>query len=127
MTTHANTKPLKTPSQDAQGRWFELLSPAQVLTGQEQASTAMATNKIVTTTTSKIKKKRPRNRKFQRYWRKLRKQGLDEATIQMYKRANQLEEQNQLQDIEMEEIIPLNDTAIETTNQSIQRQVYPFL
>ncbi|CAF1529114.1 unnamed protein product, partial [Rotaria sordida] len=27
---------LKNPSQDAQGHWYELLSPTQVLTGQQQ-------------------------------------------------------------------------------------------
>ncbi|CAF3277738.1 unnamed protein product, partial [Rotaria sp. Silwood2] len=104
MNTNINTETIKTPSQDAQGRWYDLLSPTQVLTGQEQTTT--------TTSISNIKKKQPRNRKLQRYCRKLRKQGLDEATILMYKRSNQLEQQQQHQteDVEMEEIIPLNDT-----------------
>ena len=31
-----HNEPIKTPSQDAQGCWYELLSPTQVLTGQEQ-------------------------------------------------------------------------------------------
>ncbi|CAF1484697.1 unnamed protein product, partial [Rotaria sordida] len=31
-----NISNLKTPSQDAQGRWYETLSPTQVLTGQQQ-------------------------------------------------------------------------------------------
>ncbi|CAF4133881.1 unnamed protein product, partial [Rotaria sp. Silwood2] len=83
MNTNINTETIKTPSQDAQGHWGDLLSPTQVLTGQEQKTT--------TTTISNIKKKQPRNRKLQRYCRKLRKQGLDEATILMYKRSNQLE------------------------------------
>ncbi|CAF4269126.1 unnamed protein product, partial [Rotaria sordida] len=31
-----NISNLKTPSQDAQGRWYETLSPTQVLIGQQQ-------------------------------------------------------------------------------------------
>ncbi|CAF4111434.1 unnamed protein product [Rotaria sp. Silwood2] len=89
MNTNINTETIKTPSQDAQGRWYDLLSPTQVLTGQEQTTT--------TTTISKIKKEQPH-----------------EATILMYKRANQLKQkqkqQDQTEDVEMEEIIPLNDT-----------------
>ncbi|CAF1411824.1 unnamed protein product [Rotaria sordida] len=30
-----NNEPIKTPSQDAQGCWYELLSPTQVLTGEQ--------------------------------------------------------------------------------------------
>ncbi|CAF3704739.1 unnamed protein product [Rotaria sp. Silwood1] len=72
------TKSPKTPSQDAQGRWGDLLSPTQVLTGHEPTTSVV----------SKIKKKQPRNRKLQRYCRKLRKQGVDKATIQMYGPGN---------------------------------------
>lgn len=94
---------------DNQGRWHELLSPTQVLTGQEEKATTKTMNKTVKT--SGIRKKRARNRKFQRYWRKLRRQGMNEATIQMYKRANQLQQHDQMQGVEMEEVIALNDTA----------------
>ncbi|CAF4625274.1 unnamed protein product, partial [Rotaria sp. Silwood2] len=48
----SNKEPFKTPSQDAQGRWYDLLSPTQVLTGQEQTTT--------TTTISNKKKKQSR-------------------------------------------------------------------
>ncbi|CAF3440752.1 unnamed protein product, partial [Rotaria sp. Silwood2] len=67
MNMDSSKEPLKTPSQDAQGRWYDLLSPTQVLTGQEQITT--------TTTISKKRKKQSRNRKLQRHSRKLRKQG----------------------------------------------------
>ena len=36
INTNNNQETIKTPSQDAQGRWQELLSPTQVLTGQVQ-------------------------------------------------------------------------------------------
>ncbi|CAF3283703.1 unnamed protein product, partial [Rotaria sp. Silwood2] len=36
INTNINTEMIKTPSQDVQGRWYELLSPTQVLTGQQQ-------------------------------------------------------------------------------------------
>ena len=35
MSIDKNQETSKTPSQDGQGRWYELLSPTQVLTGQE--------------------------------------------------------------------------------------------
>ena len=41
----------KTPSQDAQGRWYELLSPTQVLTGEDQPQ--LTESSIVTTAQSK--------------------------------------------------------------------------
>lgn len=96
---------MKTPSQDAQGHWYELLS-----------GTKQQENEVIQPSILKVKL--PRNRKLQRYCRKLRKQGLDEATIQMYKRSNQLSQQqqqqqhNQVNDIEMEDIIPLNDITV---------------
>lgn len=34
---HRKDSTVRTPSQDAQGRWYELLSPTQVLTRQESA------------------------------------------------------------------------------------------
>ena len=41
----------------------------------------------------------------------------------MYKRANQLEQQHdQIEDVEMQEIIPLNDTVVRI-NASIHRHV----
>ena len=66
----------KTPSQDAQGHWYALLSPTQVLTGEEksdgnkdQPDTAAAK----TTATTNRKKKCRGNRKAQRQRRKLRR------------------------------------------------------
>ncbi|CAF4079492.1 unnamed protein product [Rotaria sp. Silwood2] len=108
-----NTETLKTPSQDAQGRWYELLSPAQVLTEQQQP---------LATTTTTIKKK-PRNRKLQRYWRKLRKQRINETTIRKLKRSKKRERQQTreqrptIHEEHHEEIILLNDT-VETPNES---------
>ncbi|CAF3414708.1 unnamed protein product [Rotaria socialis] len=101
INTNHNKETIQTPSQDAQGRWYDLLSPTQILTGQQPTTTAA----------SEKKKKQPCNRKLRRYQRKLRKQGLDDATIRMYTLSNQLQEQDQAQDVDMEEIIPLNDTA----------------
>ena len=61
MTTLVTTK---TPLQDAQGPWYQLLSPTQVLTGDNEVP-------MVKTTT---KKKCHGNRKAQRQRRKLRRQ-----------------------------------------------------
>ncbi|CAM4987741.1 unnamed protein product, partial [Rotaria socialis] len=108
INTNHNKETIQTPSQDAQGRWYDLLSPTQILTGQQPPPPPTTTT---TTTTSEKKKKQPCNRKLRRYQRKLHKQGLDDATIRMYTLSNQLQEQDQAQDVDMEEIIPLNDTA----------------
>ncbi|CAF2717694.1 unnamed protein product [Rotaria sp. Silwood2] len=114
--SNINLETSKTPSQDAQGRWYELLSPTQVLTGQNLATTATVAAATTTTTLAlNSKKKKSRNRKLQRYSRKLRKQGVDKATIEMYKRSNGLRQKHQAQDMETEEIIPLNDTEDQTT------------
>ncbi|CAF4352455.1 unnamed protein product [Rotaria sp. Silwood2] len=98
-----NTESMKTPSQDAQGQWYNLLSPTQVLTGQELTTTGAV---------SKRKKKQQWNRKLQRYWRKLQRQGVDKATIQMYKRTAFLRQKDESQNIDMEVTVPLNDTQI---------------
>lgn len=63
-----NNSTSKTPSQDAQGRWYELLSPTQVLTGEDQ----QPLTKLATSTTTQSKKKCRGNRKAQRERRKLR-------------------------------------------------------
>ncbi|CAF3901534.1 unnamed protein product, partial [Rotaria sordida] len=64
---------LKNPSQDAQGHWYELLSPTQVLTGQQQQPQEHGDEK---------KKKKCRgNRRAQRLRRRLRQQGIDPDTI----------------------------------------------
>ena len=41
MNIDNNKETIKTSSQDAQDRWYELLSPTQVLTGQEQITTTV--------------------------------------------------------------------------------------
>ncbi|CAF1329197.1 unnamed protein product [Rotaria sp. Silwood1] len=69
---------LKTPSQDAQGCWYETLSPAQVLTGQQQQQQPV---KPQNDEQMKQKKKCRGNRKAQRLRRRLRQQGLDPDTI----------------------------------------------
>ncbi|CAF4928737.1 unnamed protein product, partial [Rotaria sp. Silwood2] len=66
---------LKTPSQDAQGRWYETLSPSQVLTRQQQAVKPQNDEQM------KQKKKCRDDRKTQRLRRRLHQQGLDPDTI----------------------------------------------
>ncbi|CAF4283353.1 unnamed protein product, partial [Rotaria sordida] len=63
---------LKTPSQDAQGHWYELLSPTQVLTGQQQPQEHGEEKK---------KKKCRGNRTAQRLRRRLRQRGIDPDII----------------------------------------------
>jgi hypothetical protein len=125
-----NNKPIKASSESTQGDQSELLSRTQVLTGPKQATTsAIATLAAIT------KRKHPRNRRLQRYWRKLRHQHVDEKTIQKYKKRlnqqrrqqqQQQQQQEQIQDVEMEESIPCNDT-METTNESDIREVCSFI
>ncbi|CAF4580245.1 unnamed protein product [Rotaria sp. Silwood2] len=69
---------LKTPSQDAQGRWYETLSPTQVLTGQQQQQQPV---KPQNDEQMKQKKKCRDKRKARRLHRRLRQQGLDPDTI----------------------------------------------
>jgi hypothetical protein len=71
---------------------------------------------------SETTKKKPRNRKLQRYARKLRKQGENESNIQNYKRANKQQAHEQIHDEGIHEIIPLNG-AMETTNDSMSPRV----
>ncbi|CAF1367817.1 unnamed protein product [Rotaria sp. Silwood1] len=72
-TTNLDT--LETPRQDAQGRWHELLSPTQVLTGQQQQQSRMGEQ------LTKKKKKCRGNRKAQRQRRRLRRKGLYSETV----------------------------------------------
>ena len=77
----ATDKTKKTPSQEAQGRWYELLSPGQILTGNEKDETHIRertrrASVITTTTVQEREKKRKKchgNRKAQRQRRKLRR------------------------------------------------------
>ncbi|CAF2888162.1 unnamed protein product [Rotaria sp. Silwood2] len=69
---------LKTPSQDAQGRWYETLSPTQVLTGQQQQQQPV---KPQNDEQMKQKKKCRDKRKARHLHRRLRQQGLDPDTI----------------------------------------------
>ncbi|CAF4732824.1 unnamed protein product, partial [Rotaria sp. Silwood2] len=68
--SNMNLETSKTPSQDGQGRWYELLSPTQVLTGQQQQQEAHMGEQP-------IKKKKCRgDRKAQRRRRRLRQKGV---------------------------------------------------
>ncbi|CAF3932390.1 unnamed protein product, partial [Rotaria sordida] len=60
--------------QDAQGRWYETLSPTQVLTGQQQQQPQEHDK-------GKKKKKCRGNRRAQRLRRRLRQRGIDPDTI----------------------------------------------
>ena len=67
-------KTTKTPSQDGQGRWYELLSPTQVLTGDEDPNQHQGALEDTSTTQKKKKKRCRGNRRAQRQRRKLRRQ-----------------------------------------------------
>ncbi|CAF1384354.1 unnamed protein product [Rotaria sordida] len=69
---------LKIPSQDAQGRWYETLSPTQVLTGQQQQQQQQ---QLQEHDKEKKKKKCRGNRRAQRLRRRLRQRGIDPDTI----------------------------------------------
>ena len=98
---------------DGQGRWYELLSPRQVLTEQGQQQDM----------------KIQRNRKLQRYRRKLRKRGLTDETISMCMNLNHSSQEEQsngneeISDEEEQEVIALNDT-MEITDVLRIDQVY---
>ncbi|CAF1153797.1 unnamed protein product [Rotaria sordida] len=70
-TSIATTITSRTPRQDAQGCWYELLSPTQVFT--EQSNMNMGTN-LHQQQTKKKKKKSHGNRKEQHQRRKMRRQ-----------------------------------------------------
>ncbi|CAF1042629.1 unnamed protein product [Didymodactylos carnosus] len=80
QSTTTTDQAKKTPSQDAQGRWYELLSPGQILTGQENGDIHIlerpqqAMGVTTTIIQGKKKKKCRGNRKAQRQRRKLRRQ-----------------------------------------------------
>ncbi|CAF4772269.1 unnamed protein product, partial [Rotaria sp. Silwood2] len=78
MNTNINTETIKTPSQDAQGRWYELLSPTQVLTGQQQQQEPEQPQEH-----DKVEKKKKcrGDRKAQRRRRRLRRKGLCADTM----------------------------------------------
>jgi hypothetical protein len=71
---------------DAQGRWCEMLSPTQVLTGQQ-----------ITTEPMPLKKKCHGNQKLRRYRRKCRARGLteEEITMRIQNRNHAISEQVQ--------------------------------
>ena len=112
--TEQNQHIFKTPSQDGQGRWYELLSPTQVLTGQESILLQPPM------------KKKPRNRRLQRYWRKLRRQRVGKKMMKRYKHEHRQQQQQQqqekIQEVDMEETIPLNET-MNITNESMETEV----
>jgi hypothetical protein len=103
-----NNDIVSTPLQDGQGHCYNLLSPTQVLTGQQLPPQQQ-----------QIKKKSRGQRKLQRYRKKFRKQGLDEETIaerirDISTKSNiptdeQADDFSVLNEVTMEEIVPLND------------------
>ncbi|CAF0985688.1 unnamed protein product [Rotaria sordida] len=116
MNSFFNTETINSSNHQAQDIGCHLISSTEAVQAQQ-----------TTTTTSTVKKKQPRNRRLQRYCRKLRKQGLDETTIQMYKRASQLEQTkqhpDQIEDVEMEEIIHRNDATTSPGPYNPQRKI----
>jgi len=77
QTGSLNIQPANGLVQDAQGRWWEMLSPTQVLTGHEQQITR------------KKKGKCHGNRKLYHFKRKWRARGLDEEAIRALIEARQ--------------------------------------
>ncbi|CAF3548926.1 unnamed protein product [Rotaria sp. Silwood1] len=73
-TITTTTSILKTPSENAQGHEYELLSPTQVLTGQKQKQEPVQPQKGEEV---KRKKKSRGNRKAQRRCGRRRRKGLD--------------------------------------------------
>ncbi|CAF4730519.1 unnamed protein product, partial [Rotaria sp. Silwood1] len=79
-----NIEPIKTPNQDTQGRSYDLLSPTQVLTGQQQQQQQQHQSEPEQPQMAdkqKHKKKCRGDRKEQRRRRRLRRKGLDPYTI----------------------------------------------
>ena len=95
-------------SQDAQGRWWELLSPSQVLTGEEQI--------IV-----KKKRKCHGNRKLQHFKRKCRARGLNTEAITILIHAKNLTLSKQLPNDQMvtEEIKQLHKRKRDLSKQDL--------
>jgi hypothetical protein len=129
MSTNNNKKTIKTPSQEAQGHRYELLLSTPVLSGQTPPPPPPRTPRTTTAAAaagaSVTKKKTLRDRKAQRYRRKLRKQRFNQRDIQMHMlryRQQQQQQQEQIHQEDMEEMSPLNDTMA-TTNKSANYQV----
>ncbi|CAF2793051.1 unnamed protein product [Rotaria sp. Silwood2] len=101
-----NIENSKTPSQDAQGRWYELLSPTQVLTGQEPSHMGEQ---------SKKKKKCRGDRKGQRRRRRLRQKGIYVETIpkngDQELNVQQLEENDQIIQEHVTENMEVNESC----------------
>jgi hypothetical protein len=73
-----NNEIVSTPLQDGQGRWYEMLSPTQVLTGQEPLVQQQQQQD------QELRKKKSRgNRADQHFRKRLRARNVDEATIKM--------------------------------------------
>ena len=104
-TDNLNIQPVNGLVQDAQGRWWEMLSPTQVFAEQAQ-------NNIVVVEKKK-KSKCHGNRKLQHFKRKCRARGLTEEQI-----ANLIQERNH----KMSEQLPNNQMLNEHTKQSHKRK-----
>ncbi|CAF2806253.1 unnamed protein product [Rotaria sp. Silwood2] len=102
-----NLETLKTPSQDAQGRWYELLSPTQVLTGQQQQT-------HINEQPTKKKKCRG-DRKGQRQRRRLRRKDLylEKITKNNDQQLNtqQLEQHDQIVEVDLTDKMEVNGSC----------------
>ncbi|CAF5069777.1 unnamed protein product [Rotaria sp. Silwood1] len=105
--SHMNLDTFKTPNQDAQGRWYELLSPTQVPTGQQQQQQSPVGEQL-----TKKKKKCRGNRKAQRQRRRLRQKGLYSETVtrngDQELNVQQLEQHDQIIEEDISQKIQVN-------------------
>ncbi|CAF2854472.1 unnamed protein product [Rotaria sp. Silwood2] len=107
--SNMNLETSKTPSQDGQGRWYELLSPTQVLTGQQQQQEAHMGEQP-------IKKKKCRgDRKAQRRRRRLRQKGVYSETItrngDQELNVQQLEQHDQIIEEDLPDKMQVNEPS----------------
>ncbi|CAF4632549.1 unnamed protein product [Rotaria sp. Silwood2] len=110
--SNMNLETSKTPSQDGQGRWYELLSPTQVLTGQQQQETHMGEQPI--------KKKKCRgDRKAQRRRRRLRQKGVYPETMtrngDQELDVQQLEQHDQIIEEDLADKMQVNEPSDQVT------------
>ncbi|CAF4208242.1 unnamed protein product, partial [Rotaria sordida] len=108
---------LKNPSQDAQGHWYELLSPTQVLTGQQQQPQEYGEEK---------KKKKCRgNRRAQRLRRRLRQQGIDPDTITQLvnQRINSQQQEQHDEAIQNDQILPSTQHKDKYDNSTVKKSI----
>lgn len=110
----------KTPSQDAQGRWWEQLSPTQTLSG---LAPLLPRDISIATSQQQTKKKKQKKKskchgdvKLHHLKHKWRAQGLSEGTIQAFVQNRKQYRQQRM------ELRPCNDNRIEVDTTTVKRK-----